>query len=308
MAAARNGIAYLEVATAAIAWGTWSLFLRPAAIDPRWSSALMLLAVGVVPLPLLASARLRGPRSGPPRRAREWSAIALIGLFDASNALLFFSAMSVTTVAIAVLSHYLAPVIVAATAPRLLGTPRKRGAVSLALLALFGLALVLEPWALTGAGLSRGRPLLGALLGAGSAVFYAGNVFVSKRAAGRFTAEEQLVWHAWVSAALLATFALASGAPMPTLRGALLALLAGALVGASSGLMYLRGLLRIPAEHAGILTFLEPLTAVLVAWLAFGERPGLAAAFGAAIVLASGVLAIRDPGQAHARGAFDTRT
>jgi drug/metabolite transporter (DMT)-like permease len=316
MAAPRNELAYLQVAIAATAWGTWSLFLRPAGVDPRWSSAIMLLAVGIVPLPLLASARLRGPVSGPPRKLREWGGIALIGVFDASNSLLFFSAMSVTSVAIAVLSHYLAPVLVAAAAPLLLGTPRKRGAVPLALLALLGLALVLEPWALArasatgGAAGVIGRPLLGAALGAGSALFYAGNVFVTKRIAGRFTAEEQLVWHAFVSAALLAVVALATGAPMPTLRGASIVALSGALVGASSGLLYLRGLIKIPAEHAGILTFLEPLTAVLVAWIAWGERPGVAAAIGAAIVLGAGVFAIRDPGAASPRRAaraFDTR-
>ena len=218
----------------------------------------------------------------------------------------------VTSVAIAVLSHYLAPVLVAAAAPLVLKTPRKPGAVPLALLALLGLALVLEPWALARSASSSalGRPLLGAALGAGSALFYAANVFVTKRAAGRFTAEEQLVWHSFVSAALLAGVALSTGAPLPTLRGASIVALSGALVGASSGLLYLRGLLRIPAEHAGILTFLEPLTAVLVAWIAWGERPGVAAAIGAAIVLGAGVFAIRDPGGAtvrRRRRAFDTR-
>lgn len=311
-----RAIAYVQVAIAATAWGTWSLFLRPAAVDPRWSSAIMLLAVAVVPLPMLLAKGARGPSSGPPRARREWIAIALLGLFDAANSLLFFAAMGVTSVAVAVLSHYLAPVLVAAAAPIVLRTPRKRGAVALALLALAGLALVLEPWALArggapaGAGASAlGRPLLGAALGAGSALFYAGNVFVTKRYAGRFTAEEQLVWHAFVSAALLAGVALATGAPLPSLRGAGLVALAGALVGATSGLLYLRGLLRVPAEHAGILTFLEPLTAVLVAWIAYGERPGVSAAIGAAMVLGAGIFAIRDPGATRPRRrarAFDT--
>jgi drug/metabolite transporter (DMT)-like permease len=307
-----RALAYLQVAIAATAWGTWSLFLRPAGVDPRWSAAIMLVMVGVVPAPMLASAAARGPTSGPPRRAREFTAIGLLGLFDAANSLLFFAAMGVTSVAIAVLSHYLAPVLVAAAAPWLLGTPRRRGAVSLAFGAVVGLALVLEPWALSRAGSASplGRPILGAALGAGSALFYAGNVFVTKRVAGRFTAEEQLVWHALVSAVLLAGVAIVTRAPMPTLRGALLVALAGALIGATSGLLYLRGLLRIPAEHAGMLTFLEPLTAVLVAWLAWGERPGVAAAIGAAIVLLAGVFAIRDPGaseRVRARGAVDTR-
>ena len=69
--------------------------------------------------------------------------------------------------------------------------------------------------------------------------------------------------------------------------------LLGALVGATSGVLFLYGLRRTPAEHAGILTLIEPLSAVLVAFAAFGERPGSIALLGGLIVLGSGVLAVR---------------
>lgn len=284
--------AYVRVALAATAWGTWSLFLRPAAVDPRWSSAIMLLTVTLAAAPTLLRASARGPSEGPPRRAREWWAIVGLGVFDAANAGLFFAAMSVTSVAVAVLSHYLAPVFVASAAPWVLRTPRARGALPLAMVALLGLALVLEPWRVEG---GVGRPLLGAALGAGSAVFYATNVLITKKVGPRFTAEEQLVYHAALSALLLGGVALAMGAPVPSVKGALLVILASVVVGATAGLAFLQGLKRIPAEHAGMLTFLEPLTAVLVAWLAWGERPGWAAAVGGSLVLTAGVLAIRAP-------------
>ena len=282
---------YLQVALAATAWGTWSLFLRPAAVDARWSSAIMLGVVAVVCAPLLLRRAARGPGSGPPRRLGEWGSIALLGVFDALNASLFFAAMAETTVAIAVLSHYLAPLLVALSAPSALGTPRDRRAVPLATLAGLGLALVLEPWRF-GAH-AAGRPLLGALLGAGSAIFYAANVLLTKRMRDRFTAEEQLVWHSVLSTVLLVAAALALHAPLPSANGLRTVAIAGAVIGASAGLLFLYGLRRIPAEHAGMLTFLEPLTAVVVAWLAWGERPGALALVGALLVVTSGALAIR---------------
>lgn len=291
---AAMGSAYVRVAIAATAWGTWSLFLRPASIDPRWASAIMLAVVALASAPTLLRNGARGPSEGPPRRVAEWWAIVGLGVFDAANAALFFSAMAVTSVAVAVLSHYLAPVFVAAVAPSVLGTTRAKTALPLTALALLGLALVLEPWRV-GDAATLGRPLLGALLGAGSAVFYAANVLITKRVGPRFTAEEQLVYHSVLSAVLLAAVAVATRAPLPTVRGAALVATASVCIGAVAGLLFLQGLQRIRAEHAGMLTFLEPLTAVMVAWLAWGEQPGFSAAIGGTLVLGAGVFSLRAP-------------
>src|SRR5678815_2603652 len=91
---------------------------------------------------------------------------------DAVNVLAFFGAMTTTTVAIAVLTHYAAPILIALAAPRVEGT-RTRGALPAALVALGGLVIVLEPWRSGSDG-----ALLGAALGLTSAVAYMGNVFV----------------------------------------------------------------------------------------------------------------------------------
>lgn len=268
-------------------WGTWSLFLRPARVDAWWSSAIMLGVVTVAGAPAL----LRPAARSSARRARDWWWIVALGLFDVGNVVLFFLAMSVTNVAIAVLSHYLAPVLVAIAAPLVLRTSRLRRAIPLTLLALAGLSLVLER-SLRSEG--AGHPILGALLGAGSAVFYATNVLITKHLGPRFTAEEQLVYHAALSSTIVAAIALAVGAPIPALRGALMVAGGSVFAGAIAGLLFLRGLKAIRAEHAGILTFLEPITAVVVAWLAHNERPAVGAAAGGAMVLVAGALAITE--------------
>jgi len=290
----KSTLPLLQVAVAATGWGTWSLFLRPAAVDARWSSAIMLIVVALACMPLLLRRSARGPMEGPPRRAREWWPIVWLGIFDAGNAGLFFAAMSTTSIAVAVLSHYLAPVFVAAAAPFALGTERRKGAITLAIAALFGLTLVLEPWHLSPANAAAGRPMLGAALGAASAVFYAINVLITKRIGPRFTAEEQLGYHAYISAAILVFLALVQHAPLPTAVGAMRVAIGGVVIGATSGLLFLYGLKRVTAEQAGILTFLEPLSAVLIAWIAWGERPGASAAVGGAIVLTAGVLSVRE--------------
>jgi drug/metabolite transporter (DMT)-like permease len=287
----RLPLAHFQVAVAAMMWGTWSIFLRPAKVDSRWAGTTMLAVVAIAAAPLLLRKDARGPGD---RAPSEWKWIAMMGVFDALNVVLFFAAMETTTVAVAVLSHYLAPVLVAVLGPTLLRTARSPRSLPLALMGLFGLALVLEPWKLRESLGGAGHVILGALLGAGSAVFYASNVLITKRIGPRFTAEEQLVYHAVLSAALLAALAIAQHAPLPTARGLSIVAAASVLVGATAGLSFLYGLRKIPAEHAGILTFLEPLTAVAVAWIWWGERPGIAAAFGGALVVFAGVLSVRD--------------
>jgi len=261
-------------------WGTWTLFLRPAALDPRWSTAIIFVALGPIATLLFLRDGARRDTSAGPRARGAWWMIAAMGVFDAANAGLFFAAISRTTVAIAVLSHYLAPVLVPLLAPWIAGTPRRRGAVGWAALALLGLAVVLEPWRLQRGGASV---IVGAAFGAASAVFYASQVCLAKRASTSFTTAEQLVFHAWISLALL--LAVCPWHALPNAHGAAIILVAGVTIGLGGGLMFLWGIAHVPAEHAALLTYLEPLTAVVVGWIVFHERLGPLALLGVALIV-----------------------
>src|SRR5689334_17671771 len=92
-------------------------------------------------------------------------ALVLITVADVGNMGLYFGAIGRGPVALAVLSHYLAPILVAVAAP-LVAEPAGRRALLAAPAALFGLALLVGPP-------REGFPIATVLLGAGSAVFYA---------------------------------------------------------------------------------------------------------------------------------------
>jgi len=127
------------VATAAMSWGTWALFLRPIDLGSNLTTPIVFAVMAAVTLPFA----LRGP---PIRWDR--GTIALVGVnafFDLTNVLAYFAALSHTTVAIAVLTHYLAPVLIALAAPRIEGT-RTPGTGPAAMVALAGLVIILEPW------------------------------------------------------------------------------------------------------------------------------------------------------------------
>jgi drug/metabolite transporter (DMT)-like permease len=265
------------VCAAAACWGCWSLFLRPSGLEARESSPFALLVMGLALLPLLRSDGVR------PRWDRT-SVAMLLGntACVALNVVTFFGAMQVTTVGVAVLTHYLAPLFVAVLAPWVEGR-RVKGAVPAALLAIAGLALVLEPWRD-----ARGGVAAGALLGALSAVAYAGNVFLTARLAPRIGAARAVSCQALLAALLLAPLirpgALAEADP---LRLAWLA--AGAVVlGALAGVAFVRGLALVGSTTAATLAFLEPLVAVVIGWIAWGESLGWPALAGGAVVLGAG--------------------
>lgn len=264
------------VALAAASWGTWSLFARPTGLPGPVMAPIIFAVIAIVALPLA----LREGRG-------RWDRTTVILLLaytigDVVNVMTFFSAMTVTTVAIAVLTHYLAPILIALAAPRVDGSHVK-GARIAAFVALAGLVIVLEPWRGV-----RGDVLLGAALGAASAVAYATNVFSGRRLADRIGPASVMSYHSALAAVLVLPFAVSG---LATVSWADLGLIAAgaSTIGAISGVAFVAGLQRIGAARTAVLTYAEPLVAVAVGALVWDEPLRPLAALGGALVLAAGI-------------------
>jgi drug/metabolite transporter (DMT)-like permease len=142
---ARARCGYAGIVLSAASWGTWSFFLRRAGAGQSVASVLCSLVVMSTIALLLCPLALRATRRrSEPRVRSEWVLLGVFGVTDALNCGLFFSALATTSVAVAVLTHYLAPLFVAIGAPLLLGEPRRPGTLPAVLLGLSGLTLV-EP-------------------------------------------------------------------------------------------------------------------------------------------------------------------
>lgn len=274
-------IGTLLVAAAAAGWGTWALFLRGHGLPAAWQSVMILSIIAVAWLP----SALRESRRRPRRAATTWMLLGAAAVTDAGNYLCYFGALDRGPIALAVLTHYLAPVVVAVLAPLMLREAiTRRTAISLAV-SLCGLALlVLGDGGITAA---SGRT---AALGAGSAIFYGLNTLLTKKLLGEFAASEVLSYHCLISAALVALFA----GPPPAASSFLWSPLAGALLlGAVGAALFYKGLAAIPAQRAAVLTYLEPLVAALVGFLAFGEPLGPAGLAGGVLIVAGGAAVAR---------------
>ncbi len=275
-----RALPYAAVAAAAFAWGNWSLILRHAEAIAPMSSALestIVMAVLTVVSGVL-SLQDRIP-SRAPLGPRLW--IVWLGFSDAFNLLLFFAAYKIT-ISVAVLTHYLTPIFVAIAAPFLL-RERITSRTALAVIGSFaGLAVMLGPGG-TGAGAAAVWQC--AAFGAGSALFYASNVIFNKFVTESFSTSEVMFWHGTISTPLLAFCVPRAEWGSIDPHAATFLAVASIGPGALAGLAFVWGLRRMPAAHASTLTLLEPLVAIVVGSVVFGEALGLRALAGGALIL-----------------------
>jgi drug/metabolite transporter (DMT)-like permease len=195
--------------------------------------------------------------------------------------------MQRTSVAIAVLTHYLTPLFVAALSPWVLREPAKRSTWVALGVALAGLVLLLRPWGALG-----GDDVAGAGLGAVSAVFYAVNVFLGKKLTGTFTPFELAAWPKASSLVVLGAVAAASGV-LPSSSALAVLVVGGVVCGSLPTVLFYAGLLRIAASQASVLTLLEPLVAVVVGVVVWGEALHPLGVVGGVCVLGAAALIAR---------------
>lgn len=250
----------------------------------------ILAAVCAIAGAVLAATGLRtgGITALVPAGAARGPAARLVVWFVLNN-ILYVTALKTTTIANATLTHYLAPLMVAALAAPLLGE-RVRPRV----LAAIGLACAGTAVMMAGSGLSLGdRHFVGVLAGTASAVFFALEIVEKKRLAPIEPADRIAVRYLLFGATLLAPFVdYAAFAALTVTEGALL-LLSGIVVTAAGNLLFNSALRTASAQHAAVAGYVEPAGAIAWALVLLGEVPDAFGAGGAALVAAGIALSLR---------------
>lgn len=284
-------IGLARVATAGLIWGSIPLFLRAAEGAPTvkvfFRVAFAALVVGAF---MLATGRMDEVTGLSRRKLLQ---VVGQGLILTLNWILFFSALEYADVATAELLGYTGPVFVAALAPFVTGERFDRRILPPLAIALAGIAVILVPH---GIGVQSTRQLLGAAMAAASAVTYATLLLRSKKILrGISSLSLMLVEYTVASIALtpFVIYAYAQGdVPVGPTQYAALATL-GVVHSAISGFIFLGGLRRVRTDHAAVLTYVEPVSAVVLAALFLSEPLTVWTALGGAMVVGGGVLVAR---------------
>ena len=276
----------LALAGLAASWGFIAVLV--AAVDLGAPTlAFLRLAIATVTLGVVAAFARADVRPGGRLRV-----LVLVGVLQAAHWLLFFETVKLGSVALAVLTFYTAPIILAATAPRVLGEATSRIVLVALPLGAVGVTLV----ALSGDERGGHASVTAIAAGLGAAATFAALVLASKRllqdGASPLTVA---LWDCGVGTIVLLPVLALAGPLLPSGVGDWSAVLAlGIVFTGLSTLAYAAILRHVGAQAAGLLTFLEPVSAVILAALLLDDPLTAATLGGGLLVVVAGVLVIRD--------------
>lgn len=270
----------LRVVASMAIFGTIGLFVRNIALP----SAEIALYRAVLAVIVLSAVFLLTGQKIPFRQIKKELPVLLIsGVAMGFNWILLFQAYQYTTVSVATLSYYFAPVLVTLACPILF--KEKMGAKQWLCFGMSTLGIVL----ITGLGdLSAGSDhLKGILFGLSAACLYATVVLLNKFIKGVTGLHRTFLQFAAAVAVLTPYVALTDGFTLSSLEvsGWIYLLIVGLVHTGLAYCLYFSSIEAISGQQAAILSYVDPLVAILVSVLLLGESMTWVQALGGALIL-----------------------
>lgn len=184
------------------------------------------------------------------------------------NWILLFQAYKYTTVSLATLSYYFAPVIVTVVCPVLFREKLTGKQIVCFIMSTVGLVMI------TGIGdIGGGNDFIGILFGLGAAVFYATVILLNKFIKNVEGIHRTFLQFISAIVTLLPYVMLTSGVTLGSMNGFgwVNLLIVGLIHTGVTYCMYFSSLKELPGQKAAILSYIDPLVAVLISVTILGE-------------------------------------
>lgn len=272
--------------TSMVIWGSVGIFRRFIPV----SSSFLAFSRGIIgTLFLILFVKVQGRRLFLPLSGRQIVLLILSGAVMGVNWILLFEAYNYTSVAAATLCYYMAPTIVVLLSPLLFHEPITLRKGLCAFAAVVGMVFV------SGV-IENGFPVFsemkGLLFGLGAAVFYACVMIINKLLPGIDPYEKTVIQLA-SSALVLIPYLILTGETIPDglSRTALLNLLiVGLLHTGVAYALYFGSLDKLKAQTAALLSYLDPITALILSALILHERMTVFGILGAVLIIGAAVV------------------
>ena len=258
--------ARLSLITSMAMFGTLAPFVRNISVSSGelalYRAVLAALLIGAFLLVTRQSLSLKG-------LGKDLPLLLFSGMAMGINWILLFEAYQYTTVAISTLSYYFAPVIVTLVCPILFKEKMTKKQILCFVMSTLGLALVIG---ITDLG-KGGNDAIGVAFGLGAACFYATVILLNKFIKGITGIHRTFLQFLAAIVILIPYVAVSGGVHLDSLdsTGWMCLLIVGLLHTGVTYCLYFSSLKDLPGQEAAILSYIDPLVAVIIGVVVLGE-------------------------------------
>ena len=279
--------AKIKIITAMVTFGTIGVFVRYIPLP----SSIIALVRGVLATIFLLTVMAAGKRR-PDRTAirRNLALLVISGGMIGFNWILLFEAYNYTSVAVATLCYYLAPVFVIIASPFVLGeklTMRKTLCVISALAGMVMVSGVIQNY--VSGGNAEDLNLTGVLLGIGAGALYATIILMNKKLKN-ISSYDTTVMQLAAASIVLVPYCLLTvdiGSLEVTPGSAVLLVIVGIVHTGIAYVLYFGSIKELPAQTVAIFSYIDPILAVLLSALLLKESMDMLSILGAILILGS---------------------
>lgn len=284
--------ARLELIVSMTVFGTLGIFVRNIAL-PSGELALyravlasaLITVYSCIQRSRTASERPEGRKPGADFASVRKDALVLLlsGAAMGVNWILLFEAYRYTTVSAATLSYYFAPVIITVLCPFLFHEKLTKKQILCFVMSTAGVILVIGIGNLRGGG----RDFIGVLFGLGAAIFYASVILLNKFIKGVSGIRRTYMQFLAAIAVLIPYVACTGGFHLHTLngRGWISLLIVGLIHTGITYCLYFSALKELPGQEAAILSYMDPMVAVVISVLVLKEAVTMSQIVGGVLIL-----------------------
>ncbi len=277
------------IVSAMLIWGSIGVFRRQIPV----ASAFLAFSRGMLGGLFLLGFQLLFKKGGfRALRPRVLLALCASGAAMGFNWILLFEAYSYTSVSAATLCYYMQPTIVTLLSPLLFQERLTRKKLLCAAVSLAGMALVSGVFG--GAAPPEGH-IKGVLLALGAALLYSTVVIMNKKLSGVDAYSKTTVQLLSAGAVMLPYLLLSGSFPEASVSVSTLALLlaVGLIHTGLAYLLYFGSIGDLKAQSVAILSYIDPVAALLFSAVFLGEALSIPALIGAALIIGSAVVSER---------------
>ena len=276
--------AYIKLVFAMIIWGTLGPLVKQIPLaSGEIVLARVILGLATLGIIYFASGGCRAGNTADSYAVRKDIAILFVsGAVMGFNWVFLFEAYKYTTVSMATVSYYCAPVIITALSPLVLGEKLTASRIAGIAAATAGMFMI------TGSLQGGSQPLKGVLFGLLAALFYACVTILNKQLKGGFTGIQITIVQLFAAGIVVAPYTVINheGAwVMPQGAGLVCLIIVGVVHTGIVLHIYFSSMQILPGQSVAMCSYIDPVSSLLIAAAVLSERMSIVQIIGAVLII-----------------------